>query len=298
MENKILKVGFNMMREVFEEYTLGDEFMLFDNLMEKINPDGNMDATHYDFPIKLDVTIIVVCTEGLCRVKAGVDEIAITRGRVGVFLSGQIFQLLEMTPDFKGMFLVNKNTDPTDNVIEAMSIHRALIRQQYLEFPESFLSEFVTIYNLIKAKIREEDNSYRAHIVRNYGEILFYNICNIYMRQENVRTRRERSRREEIFEAFIREVAQNYRTEHAMGFYADRLCLTPKYLSSVVAGASGKSAAEWIDDYLVLEAKALLKAGNRTIQQVGDELNFSNQSHFGRFFKRCTGMSPKEYRKM
>ncbi len=286
-----------MMREVFEEYALGDEFMIFDNLMEKINPDGKPEAIRYDFPIKLDVTIVAVCTDGSCRVQAGVDEIALTRGRVGVFVSGQIFQVLEMTHDFKGMFIVNKNTDPTNNIIEAMSIHRALVRQQYLEFPESFLSEFIIIYNLIKAKIKEEDNSYRMHIVRNYGDILFYNISNIYMKQENTKTRRERSRREEIFEAFIREVARNYRIEHAMAFYADKLCLTPKYLSTVVSEVSGKSAADWIDDYLILEAKALLKSGSSTIQQVGDELNFSNQSHFGRFFKRHTGMSPKEYKR-
>lgn len=57
-----------------------------------------------------------------------------------------------------------------------------------------------------------------------------------------------------------------------------------------------KSAAEWIDDYVILEAKALLRSTNLTIQQISYELNFPSQSFFGKYFKRLTGMSPKEYK--
>lgn len=95
---------------------------------------------------------------------------------------------------------------------------------------------------------------------------------------------------------FSKEVQLFYRKERKVLYYADRLHLSASYLSTVVKRISGKTAAEWIDDYVVLEAKALLKSTKLTIQQISDELNFPSQSFFGKYFKRITGLSPKEYR--
>ena len=77
------------------------------------------------------------------------------------------------------------------------------------------------------------------------------------------------------------------------------MCLTPKYLSQVVYAVSGgRYAGEWIRDYVILEAKALLKSGQYTIQQVSDMLNFANQPFFGVYFKKAVGCSPTAYREM
>lgn len=81
-----------------------------------------------------------------------------------------------------------------------------------------------------------------------------------------------------------------------MGFYADQLHITPKYLSSVIKEVSGRSAVEWIDRYVILEAKALLRYSGLSIQEIAYELNFSTQSFFGKYFKHHTGMSPSEYK--
>jgi AraC-like DNA-binding protein len=80
-------------------------------------------------------------------------------------------------------------------------------------------------------------------------------------------------------------------------FYADILCITPRYFSKIVKENSGKSPNEWIDEYIMQEAKALLKSGNFTVQQVSDELNFPSQSFFGKYFKRHTGVMPSKYKK-
>ncbi|KAA6344491.1 Arabinose operon regulatory protein [termite gut metagenome] len=71
-----------------------------------------------------------------------------------------------------------------------------------------------------------------------------------------------------------------------MEFYANKLCITPKHLSKVIKESSDRSAIEWIDSYVMLEAKALLKSTNMTIQQISDELNFPSQTFFGKYFKR------------
>ena len=78
-------------------------------------------------------------------------------------------------------------------------------------------------------------------------------------------------------------------------YYADVMCVTPKYLSQIVHKASGRFAGDWIADFVILEAKALLKSHKYTIQQVADMLNFANQSFFGRYFKKKVGCSPSVY---
>ena len=82
-----------------------------------------------------------------------------------------------------------------------------------------------------------------------------------------------------------------------MAYYAGKMFLTPKHLSTVVIEVSGKTAGEWIDSLVILEAKALLKSSEQSSQEIADEPHFANQSFFGKYFKHHTGMSPKEYRK-
>ena len=80
-------------------------------------------------------------------------------------------------------------------------------------------------------------------------------------------------------------------------FYADKLCLTPHYLSSVIRETSGQTVMQWINQAVILEAKVLLKHSNLLVFQISDELNFPNPSFFSKFFKRMTGMTPAEYQK-
>lgn len=105
------------------------------------------------------------------------------------------------------------------------------------------------------------------------------------------------SRRNEYVRDFIRLVHMHYVRERSVSFYADKLFISPKYLSLLVKEATGRSASRWIDDYVLMEAKNLLRFSGKNIQQVAYALNFSTQSSFGKYFKHLTGMSPTEYQK-
>ena len=96
---------------------------------------------------------------------------------------------------------------------------------------------------------------------------------------------------------FLTLVKANFREERQLKFYADKMCITPRYLSRVVKECTQFSAADWIERCVVLEARALLKSTNMTVQQISDELNFPSQTFFGKYFKRRVGLSPKEYRR-
>ena len=94
----------------------------------------------------------------------------------------------------------------------------------------------------------------------------------------------------------MRPLARHYMQQRSVGFYAGQLNLTPKYLTTLIRKTSGRTAVEWIDDYVVLEAKNLLKYSTMSIQEIAYYLNFSNQSFFGKYFKSHTGMTPSAYR--
>lgn len=116
---------------------------------------------------------------------------------------------------------------------------------------------------------------------------------------DRMKTRKETPslpRHTAYFNAFIEELSHNYMQERSVGFYADRLHLTPKYLTTLLRTTTGRTATQWIDDYVVLEAKNLLKYSSMNIQEVAYYLHFPNQSFFGKYFKQHTGMTPSAYR--
>jgi len=101
----------------------------------------------------------------------------------------------------------------------------------------------------------------------------------------------------QMYEQFISLVSEYHTKERGMGFYANKLCITPKYLSKVVKQASGRSGPEWIDSFVILEAKNLLKYTDRPVKEIVWQLHFPNPSVFNKFFKKHTGLTPSEYRK-
>ena len=91
-------------------------------------------------------------------------------------------------------------------------------------------------------------------------------------------------------------VNEHGKKEHSPSFYADKLCISVQYLSLVLKERSTNTTIDWIATYLTIQAKSLLRTPKLSIQEISDELNFSDQASFGKFFKKHTGVSPKKYR--
>lgn len=108
---------------------------------------------------------------------------------------------------------------------------------------------------------------------------------------------RSKSRRIGYVQDFMTLVHTHHNRERSVSFYADKLFISPKYLSLIIKEATGRTAADWIDEFVILEAKNLLRFSGKNIQQIAYELNFPNQSSFGKYFKHLTGMSPSQYQR-
>lgn len=106
-----------------------------------------------------------------------------------------------------------------------------------------------------------------------------------------------RSRRSNYLKEFMRLLHTHHRRERSVAFYASQLYITPKYLSLLIKEATGRSAAEWIDEFVIMEAKNMLRFSGKNVQQVAYDLNFPNQSAFGKYFKHLTGMSPTRFQR-
>lgn len=106
-----------------------------------------------------------------------------------------------------------------------------------------------------------------------------------------------KDRSAEYFERLMQLLGENYRTQRSVEFYADKMNISPKHLTRVIRNFTGKSVHQWIDEFVALEIKNMLKYSDRSIQQISYELNFPNPSFMGQYFKRITGMTPGEYKR-
>lgn len=160
--------------------------------------------------------------------------------------------------------------------------------------PEQDISMLEGFIHVNRHILKQKDNPYRLQVIQHVIMAIFYSSEQIRNIDGN---ESPRSNADILSKEFLQLVKDNFRRERQLQFYADKLCITPRYLSRVVKETTNSSAAEWIERYVVLEARALLKSTNMTIQQISDELNFPSQTFFGKYFKRRMGVSPKEYRR-
>lgn len=181
-----------------------------------------------------------------------------------------------------------------------MSLQRRLYTPPLHHLTPEAMEEAITIYRLMKAKIAEVDNPFRKGALLGYTQVLTYNSYRDLLSTEsaNGKQKNKSDRQQELYTQFINELQKSYMNERSVSYYADALCVTPKYLSQIVHKVSGRFASEWITDLVILEAKALLKSHKYTVQQIADRLHFANQSFFGVYFKKAVGCSPTVYKEM
>lgn len=158
--------------------------------------------------------------------------------------------------------------------------------------------ELKTYFLLIKDAVSQNDY-FRIDITKRLLAAYLYKLGSILYRHRpelQEEAAKPLKREEILFKEFIKLVSEHHRKERRVDFYAEQLYLSPKHFSTVIKKVSGKTAGHWIDEYVILDAKTLLKYSAMSIQEVAYYMNFPNPSFFGKYFKHHTGMSPSEYK--
>lgn len=151
------------------------------------------------------------------------------------------------------------------------------------------------LITLIKNFYHKKPSPNKAEILRHLVMVIINMISEVYTEMPNSKGS-SKSRTHEIIDDFYQLILQYTKEQRNVNFYAEKLHLTPQYLSTFLKEKTGRSVSQWIDHILILEAKTLLKSTNLSIKEISNELNFGETSIFCRYFKRITGVSPKSYR--
>ena len=287
--NKITPLNWQSdFKDDMDVISIDNDFILLDNI--KIFP-------AFKYPFKVDVTTAMICTRGEMRGYFNMIHHTIKTPCLNIVLADQILQYEYISDDFEGLCIILSKRFSDSlfvNVQERLPLALSVKETPYIPLSSESLEMMKTYYGMFHKIVSQKDNPNRLDIVKHLTLAFFYHTGS---QMHKLPEKGKKSKNEALLERFLDFVQKHYKEERSVGFYADKLCLTPKYLSTVIRQTSGKTAAEWIDQHIALEAKALLKSTNMTVQQISDQLNFPSQSFFGKYFKRMAGVSPREYKR-
>lgn len=150
-------------------------------------------------------------------------------------------------------------------------------------------------FDLLREVLQTPDVSNVREVALNLVRSLTYFIYGLY--DTSFQKLYTLSRSEELVGRFLALVEQHCHEHHSIDWYADELCLTPKYIANLVKQVTGMSAGNCINYNLISQSKWLLRSTTLTVREISDRLGFKNQSHFGTFFRRYEGISPLEFRR-
>lgn len=269
---------------------IDNDIFIFDDIKDIALPSS---------PIKLEMPIFAVCIQGSVKLQVNLNDYHIEENTLVTLLPDHIIHGYELSDDFKGLF-VGITPSYAEEVIP--DIHTLLPfvlnfkESPILHLTQEEVDSIKEFHAFLWKKIKSVNGFYRKKIVHQMLQALLYETLNIYKVRNNYAPSK-RSRNEDIFYRFFLLVEHEFKVDRSVAYYADKLFITPKHLSTVVKAVSGRTAGEWIDNYVVLASKVMLRSSSRTIQEISSDLNFANQSFFGKYFKQHVGMSPSEYRK-
>lgn len=239
--------------------------------------------------------VISLCHRGSLHAELDMQPVEFQPHDIAILLPDHIIGKGEHTDDYY-----------ITMIIIARSFFEQLINREsfsgflkYKNQPNYHLNEeqyrqITTILATLRLVI-EIEHPKRLESIANMLDILFYALTD-YRGEKSLD--KDDKRNSYLFNSFYDLLIDNYQQQHEIGWYAEKLCLTPKYFSYAIRQITGKSAAQWINEVLVLHAKRLLYTRrDMNIQQIAYELGFKGNPNFCRFFKDQTGLRPSEYRK-
>lgn len=249
------------------------------------------------YPFKIKFSVAILCLEGSIEIRSNMTEYKLACNDIVIVPAGTIGQYNNISKDCKivivafSMDFLNTNFGSHNSLLN----HNLIFKLPIITLNNYEIAEFINIYSNIKKYIKDENETYKNEIISNYINIFQYYYYRLLIKYGKFGSNENKNRKNRIFDQFMGLLEEYHCKERKIGFYADKLCLTAKYLSQVILEVSGRHASEWIRDFVILEAKALLKSEQYTVQQISDMLNFANQSFFGVYFKKAVGCSPLTY---
>lgn len=296
MEKKTpLDIGLEILGN--SEFVQHNEFRFISPHFGFVNSFAKIEARFItiDQPYRIKEGRIVFIKQGYARVLINLIEQSFQPNRILLIVPNSILQIIEVSPDFDMQMIAMDNdflpvSGKEDFFTHLSQLQKNIILSLTPQEDTQFESYFTLMWNILQEPV------FRREVIQHLLASLLYDIE--YLAQNStLKEYGHQTHQEDIFQRFISLVNTYSKKERNVSFYADKLCLTPRYLNTVIRQTSQQTVMDWINQSIILEAKVLLKHSNQLIYQISDELNFPNPSFFCKFFKRITGKTPQEYQK-
>ena len=246
----------------------------------------------------VDYIGLVVCTRGSYSFKVNEENMEARAGET-LFLTENVhFQIESVSADLEYSLLFYRITPIRDilgNTVMMMRLYATLNPRPFIVLATGEEYALADYTQLLPSASYTESTMFDGHERKLLMLSLTYRLCSIFNRKV-VQGGEASGHKIDIFVKLITLISDHYPKERSVSFYADRLCLSPKYLSSMVKGICGYTVQDLVFKAIIRRAIFLMTSTSKTIQEISDELNFPNASAFGTFFKKHTGLSPKNYR--
>ena len=267
-------------------YRLGDELII---------------ADHFDvkraFPpyFRTAIPVCIILKKGYLRGRCNLMDIDAVAPCMSILLPNQILEFTESSDDLEGMVvMMSARFTERLNIKVDFDLMQAFQSQRVIPLNEEALATMLQFCEMVKRLSQFPDHPFLMETAVNLPRAFFFGAGYFFhQRPEAV----AHSRGEQLVDRFLKLVQMHCRQERQLDFYAQELCISSKYLAATVKTVTSKTAGDWIEDYVMLEAKAMLTNTDMTISQISDHLHFPDTSTFGKYFRRHTELSPKEFKK-
>lgn len=279
-------------KDIYENQIIVME-MTGDDLMHNANPDA--------FPIRLESYSAFLVCKGEARVTMDYISYILKQNMVMEKINMHLINNFQMSHDFAGYHIILSNELGKHLYKELLSLpkeyavskrHNPSIKLDHKEF-----SLLLDIVARLRNNMQRNDHFFQKTLIMNEVKNFILELFNFGIQRTNSSETIELSYLEDIVLRFAKLLTTKCKEWYEVSDYSTELCVTPVYLSRTIKSVIGKTAIECIHEARIGESKILLQNPNHAVQDVADMLHFSDQSAFGKFFKKHTGISPMEYKK-
>lgn len=253
-----------------------------------------------DMAIRLDAFSIFLVRSGEVDVTIDNTTYHLSDNFLLDIMDLHVIRGMHFSSDFQGYHLIIERNLFGEIMLNSRRMPAAYIASR-LSRPVLKLSEedgelLENCFHRIEQNIDRTKHAWQRDLVLNELRGFCLEMNNIIYQANREQVNLNPSNKDLLLFLFIQLLNNHCKEEHSVTFYARELCITPEYLSRILKSFSGKTVNKWIAEALMREAEIYLRNPDFTIQQISDMLNFSDQSSFGKFFKKHKGVSPLQYR--
>lgn len=242
---------------------------------------------------------VIICQKGRCELTVDDYHGQLRRNGSVLMLPGALLSLKNYSADFKVSLFVFSPELFSEAAFRLEIDFIRIIKSYPVAQQTKETADSMNMWmKILEYTYHDRANRFRNTIIKNRLQNALLEMCDKVMRIPELSAKKNRAtlRQTELFNRFVQLVNQHGSTQREVAFYAEQLCISTRYLSTIVRSVSGQSAKELIDHVVLLELKMLLRTTDLSIQEIAYRLHFPDQSYLGRFFRKQTGLSPSAFR--